>query len=196
MSGLFLEAFYLWGLSICSTNLFCYLCVLFHCMNIPHLSNPLLITLIDFLFEILSLLLAVFSPLSLSPWEHLAIGPWGLFHSTPITPFSPDPNSKDPRTEYAPGTNCCTDSWVAAAADSVWGPHGTERWPELPAPGDTSGLHLSPPSSLVLAQWNFPWGAVGRPWGQTDLGSSVTAELISTCVSQTKSFHSRLSLFS
>lgn len=85
MSGLFLEAFYLWGLSICSTNLFCYLCVLFHWMNIPHLSNPLLITLTDFLFEILSLLLALLSPLSLSPWEHLVTCPWGLFHSTPIS---------------------------------------------------------------------------------------------------------------
>lgn len=146
MSGFHLAALYLWGLFICSIGLFLYLCVLSHRMNIPCLSIPLLIFLPLFfsLKFFLSWLSFLFPPClpgtgRLTPCERHLL----LHFLSPL--LSLDPNGKDPRTEHAPGTECSVDSWVAGAADGVWASHGTERWPQHPASGDTSS-----PSSLLL----------------------------------------------
>lgn len=124
---------------------FFYHCVVFYCMNIP-------LTSLLFCFKVsvfLPLFILLYLPGTGRPRSSWALG-LPAFHFIPLL-LSSDPYSKGTRTEHASGPDHWIVSWVTASAGWIWRSYGTERWPQLPTPGDASSAMAC--SFLVLVPW-------------------------------------------
>lgn len=163
-----------------------------HCIVFYHTNIPLTSLL---LFYIFCLSVSRHTSLYL-PGTWRPRGPWAVglpaFHF-PSLPLSPDPDSKDTRAEHASGADHWIGSWATASAGWIWRSNGTERRPQLPAPGDASSDLAC--SFLILMQW-IVLEECGEDFGvrETWIPGWLLNILVSVCPDTGNSASAKLSL--